>query len=58
MSVSTSCKAGNSVIQHAIRSRASDIHIEPFDKHLRIRFRVDGELLEIMKSQKPHMLLS
>lgn len=42
----------NSVIQHAIRSRASDIHIEPFDKHLRIRFRVDGELLEIMKSAK------
>jgi type IV pilus assembly protein PilB len=42
----------NSVIQHAIRSRASDIHIEPFDKHLRIRFRVDGELQEIMKSAK------
>jgi type IV pilus assembly protein PilB len=42
----------NSVLQHAIRSRASDIHIEPFDKHLRIRFRVDGELQEIMKSAK------
>jgi type IV pilus assembly protein PilB len=42
----------NSVIQHAIRSRASDIHIEPFDKHLRIRFRVDGELQEIMQSAK------
>lgn len=42
----------NSVIQHAVRVRASDIHIEPFDTNLRIRFRVDGELQEIMKSPK------
>ncbi|MEA4888373.1 MAG: ATPase, T2SS/T4P/T4SS family, partial [Clostridiaceae bacterium] len=42
----------NSIIQHAIRSRASDIHIEPFDKFLRIRFRIDGELQEIMKASK------
>ncbi len=42
----------SSVIQHAVRVRASDIHIEPFDSNLRIRFRVDGEMLEIMKSPK------
>ena len=42
----------SSVIQHAVRVRASDIHIEPFDTTLRIRFRVDGELQEIMKSPK------
>ncbi len=42
----------NSVIQHAVRARASDIHIEPFETTMRIRFRVDGELQEIMKSSK------
>ncbi|MDD2534434.1 MAG: type II secretion system ATPase GspE [Eubacteriales bacterium] len=42
----------NSVIQHAVRVRASDIHIEPFEASLRIRFRVDGELQEIMKTSK------
>ena len=42
----------NSFIQHAVKAKASDIHIEPFDKTLRIRFRVDGELQEIMKSNK------
>lgn len=42
----------NSIIQHAARSNASDIHIEPFDKYFRIRFRIDGELQEIMRSAK------
>ena len=42
----------NSIIQHAIRSRASDIHIEPFEKFLRFRFRVDGEMQEVMKSSR------
>jgi type IV pilus assembly protein PilB len=42
----------NSVIAHAVRARASDIHIEPFENHMRIRFRIDGELQEIMKSPK------
>ena len=32
------------IISHAIESRASDIHIEPQEKELRIRFRVDGVL--------------
>ncbi len=32
----------NTVFEEAIRTRASDIHIEPQEKHLRIRFRIDG----------------
>lgn len=31
-------------LQHAIEGRASDVHIEPGDKKVRVRFRVDGEL--------------
>lgn len=42
----------NSLISHAIRAGASDIHIEPMDKDLRIRFRVDGVLQEVMRSPK------
>ncbi len=29
--------------------RASDIHIEPYAKDIRVRFRIDGDLHEIMK---------
>ncbi|MFO7636059.1 MAG: GspE/PulE family protein [Clostridia bacterium] len=42
----------NSTIQHALRLRASDIHIEPQENYLMIRFRIDGDLQEIMKSSK------
>ncbi|MFA6636043.1 MAG: GspE/PulE family protein [Candidatus Omnitrophota bacterium] len=34
------------IINEAIKKRASDIHIEPQEKNLRIRYRVDGELQE------------
>ncbi len=34
----------NAVVAAAVESRASDIHIEPFEKDFRIRFRVDGVL--------------
>ncbi len=37
----------NLLISHAYKERASDIHIEPGDKHLRTRFRVDGVLREV-----------
>lgn len=40
----------NSVIQHAIRLGASDIHIEPSNEAIVMRFRVDGELVEVMRS--------
>ncbi|HEY4080618.1 MAG TPA: GspE/PulE family protein [Burkholderiaceae bacterium] len=33
-----------SVFEEALRVRASDIHIEPQEKHLRIRYRIDGEM--------------
>ncbi len=36
------------IIEQAVRKRASDIHIEPMDTKLRIRFRVDGVLQEAM----------
>ena len=36
----------NSIIEQAARMRASDIHIEPFESFLRIRYRVDGALNE------------
>ncbi|MFH1783336.1 MAG: type II secretion system ATPase GspE [bacterium] len=42
----------NSVIMQAIQSRASDIHIEPEKNILRIRFRIDGVLHEIMSPPK------
>lgn len=37
----------NTLFSQAIRERASDIHIEPQEKNLRVRFRVDGVLREI-----------
>jgi type IV pilus assembly protein PilB len=42
----------NSMIQHAIRLSASDIHIEPMEDKIRVRFRVDGELQEVMTTSK------
>ncbi|HWQ51004.1 MAG TPA: GspE/PulE family protein [Terriglobales bacterium] len=39
----------NSLIRQAVQLAASDIHIEPLEKNLRIRFRIDGELREMMQ---------
>jgi general secretion pathway protein E len=36
----------NLVISKAVESRASDIHIEPFEKMLRVRYRIDGVLVD------------
>ncbi len=36
----------NQVIQEAFRDRATDIHVEPMEKDLRIRYRIDGVLYE------------
>ena len=38
----------NSLIADAVRKGASDIHIEPYEKVLRVRFRIDGTLYEMM----------
>jgi general secretion pathway protein E len=42
----------NSLLFQAVKERASDIHIEPFEKDLLIRFRVDGVLYEILRPPK------
>ena len=39
----------NSIIEQAVDMRASDIHIEPYAEDIRVRFRIDGDLHEIMK---------
>jgi type IV pilus assembly protein PilB len=45
-------RAMSTILEYAVRSRASDIHIEPLENSLRIRCRVDGVLREIMKLPK------
>jgi len=37
----------NLVIQRAVEARASDIHIEPFESRLKVRYRIDGVLHEV-----------
>lgn len=45
-------KLVNFIIQKAVAERASDIHIEPQEHDLKIRFRIDGVLHEIMRSPR------
>ena len=42
----------NSIIEQAARQRASDIHIEPFEESIRVRYRVDGVLREVIEYDK------
>jgi len=42
----------NSILEQAVKSRASDVHIEPFERDIRIRFRIDGQLQDIMHLEK------
>ena len=42
----------NSLFAQAVKERASDIHIEPFEKEIVVRFRIDGVLYEIIKPPK------
>jgi type IV pilus assembly protein PilB len=42
----------NLLITQAIQDRASDIHLEPSENDLRVRFRIDGVLHEVMRSPK------
>ena len=41
-------KLVNSLITDAVRKGASDIHIEPYERSMRVRFRIDGVLHEMM----------
>ncbi|MCL4138975.1 UNVERIFIED_CONTAM: hypothetical protein GTU68_027034 [Idotea baltica] len=42
-------KLVNAILTDAIKKGASDIHLEPYEKSFRVRFRIDGVLYEIMK---------
>ncbi|MBR2774305.1 MAG: type II/IV secretion system protein [Selenomonadaceae bacterium] len=45
----------NLLFDFAIKIRASDMHIEPFDKALRVRYRVDGQLQELHQPLPLHL---
>lgn len=45
-------RALSTILEYAVKSRASDIHIEPLEKALKIRCRVDGVLREVMQLPK------
>ena len=45
-------KLVNLILLRGLRDKASDIHIEPMDKQLRVRYRVDGRLIEAMAPPK------
>jgi len=45
-------KLANLLIRQAVQDRASDIHIEPTERDVRIRYRIDGVLHEVMRSPK------
>jgi len=42
-------KLVNLILTDAIKRKASDIHIEPYEKSFRVRYRIDGVLYEVMK---------
>ncbi len=42
----------NSLIFRAVKEKASDIHIEPFEKEFVVRFRIDGVLVDIIRQPK------
>lgn len=45
-------RALNTIIEYAVKTHASDIHIEPLEKELKIRCRIDGMLREVMTLPK------
>lgn len=48
-------RLANLIISEAVKERASDIHVEPFEDRVRIRYRIDGVLLE--RDSPPKRLL-
>lgn len=42
----------NSLIERAIKTGASDVHIEPFEKETRVRMRIDGAIMEYVNIQR------
>ncbi|RMF86307.1 MAG: type II secretion system protein GspE [Nitrospinota bacterium] len=45
-------KLVNTILFQAVRERASDIHIEPFERELKVRYRIDGILYNILTPPK------
>jgi len=49
----------DNIIRSAMNKRTSDIHFEPMDSRMRIRFRIDGELVEVTsidKQKQPYVI--
>ncbi len=42
----------NLIFAQAVRDSASDIHIEPYERNMKVRYRVDGMLREVMEPPK------
>ena len=49
-------KLANLILVQAVKDRASDVHIEPFEKTLRLRYRIDGVLLDATPPPKQMQL--
>jgi type IV pilus assembly protein PilB len=49
-------KLANLIVLQAIKDRASDIHLEPFEKAMRLRYRIDGVLLDATPPPKQMQL--
>ncbi|MGI5850159.1 MAG: GspE/PulE family protein [Christensenellales bacterium] len=42
----------NSIFEQAVKAKASDIHVEPTDNNVRVRMRIDGQLLSVLTIPK------
>ncbi len=49
-------KLANLILIQAVKDRASDVHIEPFDKTMRLRYRIDGVLMDATPPPKQMQL--
>jgi type IV pilus assembly protein PilB len=49
-------KLANLIVLQAIKDRASDVHVEPFEKVLRLRYRIDGVLIDATPPPKQMQL--
>ncbi len=49
-------KLANLIVMQAIKDRASDVHIEPFEKTIRLRYRIDGSLVDAVPPPKQMQL--
>jgi type IV pilus assembly protein PilB len=49
-------KLANLILVQAVKDRASDVHVEPFDKNIRLRYRIDGVLVDATPPPKTMQL--